>query len=110
MGGGAGLGFKERPALGFTGANTTPLGGGEGSASSQDVTPLSEQYKYDKKHKEGMARPGTDRISAIKKAYKNQFMSNFRSAESEAGYRPNAKIIQEDPAPPGTSRRKSRWE
>ena len=108
--GGAGLGFKERPALGFTGANAVSLG--ERSASSHDSTPLSEQYKYDKKHKEGMAKPGTDRISAIKKAYKNQFMSNFRSAESEeAGYNPNAKIIQEEPAPPGTSRRKkSRWE
>ena len=59
-----------------------------------------------------MARPGTDRISAIKKAYKNQFMSNFKSAESEeAGYNPNARIIQDEPAPPGTGRRKkSRWE
>ena len=54
--GGAGLGFKERPALGFSGggrggggqgsANNTPLGvrgGGEGAASSYDNTPLSEQ-------------------------------------------------------------------
>ena len=101
--GGAGLGFKERPALGMS---------SEGSASSHDNTPLSEQYKYDKKHKEGMARPGTDRLSAIKQAYKHQFMSNFKSAQSEeAGYNPNSKIIQEEPQPPGTSRRKkSRWE
>ena len=45
-------------------ANFTKLGGE--SASSQDSTSLSEQYKYDKKHKEGMARPGTDRLSAVK--------------------------------------------
>ena len=44
--GGAGLGFKERPALGY-----------DGPASSHDNTPLSEQYKYDKKHKEGLAKP-----------------------------------------------------
>ena len=75
-------------------------------------TPLSEQYKYDKKHKEGMARPGTDRLSAIKQAYKHQFMSNFKSAQTEeGGYNPNSKIIHEEPQPPGTSRRKkSRWE
>ena len=100
--GGAGLGFKDRPALGYS-----------APASSQDKTSLSEQFQYDKKHKEGMARPGTNRISAIKQAYKNQFMSNFKSAESEeAGYNPNAKIIQEEPPlPPGEKRRKkSRWE
>ena len=45
-------------------ANFTKLGGE--SASAQDSTSLSEQYKYDKKHKEGMARPGTDRLSAVK--------------------------------------------
>ena len=45
--GGAGLGFKERPALGY-----------DGPANSSDNTPLSEQYKYDKKHKEGLAKPG----------------------------------------------------
>ena len=46
-------------------------------------------------------------------AYKRQFMSNFQSAQSEdAGFNPNSKIIQqEEPAPPGTARRKkSRWE
>ena len=105
--GGAGLGFKERPALGYSGGSSEG-----GSASSQDKTTLSEQYKYDKKHKEGLARPGTDRLSAIKQAYKHQFMSNFKSAQTEeGGYNPNSKIIQEEPAPPGTSRRKkSRWE
>ena len=99
--GGAGLGFKDRPALGYS-----------APASSQDKTSLSEQFQYDRKHKEGMAKPGTNRISAIKQAYKNQFMSNFKSAESEeAGYNPNAKIIQEEPQPPGEKRRKkSRWE
>ena len=99
--GGAGLGFKDRPALGYS-----------GSASSQDDTSLSEQFKYDKKHKEGMAKAGTNRLSAIKQAYKHQFMSNFKSAQTEeGGYNPNSKIIQEEPAPPGTSRRKkSRWE
>ena len=101
--GGAGLGFKDRPALGYS-----------GPASSQDTTSLSEQYKYDKKHKEGMAKAGagTNRLSAIKQAYKNQFMSNFKSAQSEeAGYNPNAKIIQEEPLPPGEKRRKkTRWE
>ena len=66
--GGAGLGFKDRPALGYS-----------APASSQDKTSLSEQFQYDKKHKEGMAKPGTNRISAIKQAYKNQFMSNFKS-------------------------------
>merc|ERR1719410_199203 len=105
--GGAGLGFKERPALGWSGggggdnANFTKLGGEP--ASAQDSTSLSEQYKYDKKHKEGMARPGTDRLSAVKQAYKRQFMSNFQSAQSEdAGFNPNSKIIQQqEPPPPG---------
>merc|ERR1719208_752103 len=39
--GGAGLGFKERPALGY-----------ENSSNKDDAT-ISEQFKYDKKHKEG---------------------------------------------------------
>ena len=99
--GGAGLGFKERPALGY-----------DGPASSSDNTAISEQYKYDKKHKEGMAKPGTDRLSAVKQAYKRQFMSNFKSAQTEeGGYNPNSKIIHEEPQPPGTGRKKkSRWE
>ena len=50
--GGAGLGFKDRPALGYS-----------GSASSQDDTSLSEQFKYDKKHKEGMAKAGSNASS-----------------------------------------------
>jgi len=108
--GGAGLGFKERPALGYSGP---PAPGSGEAASSQDTTSLSEQYKYDKKHKEGMARPGTDRLSAVKQAYKRQFMSNFKSAQSdEAGFNPNSKIIHEEPPPPpGAGRKKkSRWE
>ena len=60
-----------------------------------------------------MARPGTDRLSAVKQAYKRQFMSNFKSAQSdEAGFNPNSKIIHEEPPPPpGAGRKKkSRWE
>jgi hypothetical protein len=54
-----------------------------------------------------MARPGTDRLAAVKQAYKNQFMSNFRAAQSEdAGYNPNAKIIQ----PKAPRKRPSRWD
>ena len=52
--GGAGLGFKERPALGYE------------NSSNKDDTTISEQFKYDKKHKEGMAKPGTDRLAAVK--------------------------------------------
>ena len=56
--GGAGLGYKERPALGW----------GGGSSSNKDDTPISEQFKFDKKHKQGMAapKPGTDRLAAVK--------------------------------------------
>jgi superfamily II DNA/RNA helicase len=52
--GGTGLGFKERPALGHHG------GGGAGQTS------VGEQFRYDKKKGEGMAKPGTDRIAAVK--------------------------------------------
>ena len=73
----------------------------------QDDTSISTQYAYDKKQKDGMARPGTDRIAAVKQAYKNQFLSNFRAAESEeAGYNPNARIIE----PKKARKRPSRWE
>ena len=56
--GGAGLGFKERPALGW----------GGGSSDSKDDTSISEQYRYDKKHKQGLAvqKSGTDRLAAVK--------------------------------------------
>ena len=58
----------------------------------QDETSIATQYAYDKKKNEGMARPGTDRLAAVKQAYKNQFLSNFKAAESqEAGYNPNAR-------------------
>jgi len=94
--GGAGLGFRDRPAIGY-----------ESSASSQDETSISSQFAYDRKKSEGMARPGTDRLAAVKQAYKNQFMSNFKAAESvEAGYNPNAKIIQEKKP----RKRPSRWD
>jgi hypothetical protein len=42
----------------------------------------------------------------VKQAYKNQFMSNFRAAQTDdAAYNPNATIIQ--PKPP--RKRPSRW-
>ena len=53
-----------------------------------------------------MARPGTDRLAAVKQAYKNQFMSNFKAAETEeAGFNPNSRIIPEKKA----RKRPSRW-
>jgi len=96
--GGAGLGFKERPALGW----------GGGSSSNKDDTPISEQFKFDKKHKQGMAvpKPGTDRLAAVKQAYKNQFMSGFKAASTEeGGYNPNARIIMEEKK----RKKPSRW-
>jgi superfamily II DNA/RNA helicase len=66
--GGAGLGFKERPALGWGGGGGGG-GAGGGSSSNKDDTTISEQFRYDKKHKQGMAVPkqgGTDRLSAVK--------------------------------------------
>jgi len=94
--GGTGLGFRERPAIGY-----------DGASSSQDTTSLSSQFAYDKKKKEGMARPGTDRLATVKMAYKNQFMSNFKAAETEeAGYNPNARIIEEKKP----RKRPSRWD
>jgi len=93
--GGAGLGFRERPAIGY-----------EESSSSQDKTSISSQFSYDRKKNEGMARPGTDRLAAVKQAYKNQFMSNFKAAETEeAGFNPNSRIIPEKKA----RKRPSRW-
>lgn len=92
--GGAGLGFKERPALGY------------GSSDNKDDTPISEQFKYDRKHKQGMAKPGTDRLAAVKQAYKNQFMSGFKAAETdEGGFNPNARIIVEEKK----RKKPSRW-
>lgn len=74
--------------------------------SIQDETPISEQFAYDRKRSEGLARPGTDRLAAVKMAYKNQFMSNFRAAESsEAGYNPNSRLIEEKKP----RKRPSRW-
>lgn len=103
--GGAGLGYKERPALGWSGGG----GGGEGgAASTTDETSVGEQYKYDKKHKQGMAKPGTDRLAAVRQAYKNQFMSGFRPAETEeASFCPNARVIGQEPT--RKSGKKSRW-
>ena len=72
----------------------------------QDDTSIATQYAYDKKKSEGMAKQGTDRLGAVKKAYQNQFMSNFRPAQSsEAGYNPNSKFIEEKKA----RKRPSRW-
>ena len=72
----------------------------------QDETSISSQFAYDKKKEEGLARPGTDRLAAVKQAYKNQFMSNFRAAQTDdAGYNPNATIIQ----PKLSRKRPSRW-
>merc|ERR1712004_536485 len=65
--GGIGLGFKERPAI-------------EGPGTSCIETNLSEQFKYDKKKGEGMAKPGVNRMAAVKQAYKHQFMSGFKPA------------------------------
>jgi len=96
--GGAGLGYKERPAIGW----------GGGSSESKDETSISEQYRYDKKHKQGLAvqKSGTDRLAAVKQAYKNQFMSGFKAAETdEGGYNPNARIIEEK-----KRKKPSRWE
>ena len=74
--------------------------------ANQDETPISEQFAYDRKRSEGFARPGTDRLAAVKMAYKNQFMSNFRAAESsEAGYNPNSRLIEEKKP----RKRPSRW-
>jgi hypothetical protein len=72
----------------------------------QEETSISSQFAYDKKKGEGLARPGTDRLAAVKQAYKNQFMSNFRAAQTEdAGFCPNAKIIE----PKAPRKRPSRW-
>jgi len=98
--GGVGLGYKERGAIGFGG------GGGGGGAGE---TSVSEQFKYDKKRGEGMAKPGTDRLAAVKQAYKNQFMTGFKAAETdEGGYKPNARIIDEERKRKDGKR--SRWE
>ena len=77
--GGAGLGYKERPALGSRG----------GSSSNNDDTLNCEQFQFDKKHKQGLAvpvpmpKPGTDRLVA-----------GFKAASTEEGeYNLNARII-----------------
>merc|ERR1712037_752775 len=81
--GGTGLGFKERPAIGFEGGGR---GGGGG----------------------GMAKPGVNRMAAVKQAYKHQFMSGFKAAETDEGsFNPNAKIIEEKKRKDG---KRSRWE
>jgi len=93
--GGIGLGFKERPAI-------------EGPGTSCIETNLSEQFKYDKKKGEGMAKPGVNRMAAVKQAYKHQFMSGFKPAETDEGsFNPNAKIIEEKKRKDG---KRSRWE
>jgi len=107
--GGAGLGFKERPALGWSGGGGGGRGGGGGSSNNKDDTTISEQFRFDKKHKQGMAvqKQGTDRLAAVKQAYKNQFMSGFKAAETdEGGYNPNARIIEEQKK----RKKPSRWE
>jgi len=96
--GGAGLGYRDRPAIGYD------------PSSNEDSTSIATQYAFDKKRKEGLARAssggGTDRLGAVKQAYKNQFMSNFRAAESsEAGYNPNSRLIEEKKP----RKRPSRW-
>jgi len=104
--GGAGLGYRERPALGY-------------SPQVQDQTSLSEQFAYDRRKEvsngvsntagvsAGGSGPGTDRLSAVRKAFKNQFQSNFKAAATEeGGYNPNARLIEEKKE----RKRPSRWE
>jgi len=98
--GGAGLGYRERPQIAFN-----PQGG--------EQTSLAEQFAYDRKNKKEDSNgasntgPGTDRLSAVKKAFKSQFTSNFKAAETdEGGYNPNARLIEEKKE----RKRPSRWE
>jgi len=55
-----------------------------------------------------MAKPGVNRMAAVKQAYKHQFMSGFKPAETDEGsFNPNAKIIEEKKRKDG---KRSRWE
>lgn len=63
---GRGLGYKERPGLGSS-DNQTNSGSGMVSSSIADLIP-----------KPVRTGPGTDRLSAMKAAFRSQYMSQVR--------------------------------
>ncbi|XP_065338864.1 ATP-dependent RNA helicase DDX42 [Cloeon dipterum] len=96
--GGKGLGFKERPA------------GGSGGSSFTFQPKESQSEKISKS-----AGPGTDRLSAMRNAFKQQYQSQFK-ASNDVSWKQN--LQHNEPSSSagssggsgGEKRKKSRWQ
>ncbi|KAK0165929.1 hypothetical protein PV328_004405 [Microctonus aethiopoides] len=92
--GGAGLGFRERPDIKLNHSD----GGGDGVGSStQSTKDISEVVK--KIERQG---PGSDRLSAMKAAFKSQYSSQFRASSDhtwEQTIQPPS-VVMPPPPPP----------
>lgn len=97
VGGGAGLGFRERPGLGRPQANSS---GYMQSfvASSSDPKPISQP---------------TNRLEALKSAFKSQYSSQFKTSSDKTWETPTAPHFVKPSAPEDSSdqqkKKKSRW-
>jgi ATP-dependent RNA helicase DDX42 len=93
--GGAGLGFKERPS--------SSLGGSSGASSSYTKSFVSASGE----------NKSTNRLEALKNAFKSQYSSNFKTSSDKTWETP-AFVRPEDPDDDGgddtaNKKKKSRW-
>jgi ATP-dependent RNA helicase DDX42 len=93
--GGRSLGYKERPGLGCS--NTTPL---MTSSATADLPQLAR------------AGPQSDRLSAMRAAFKAQYQSQFCSASSSSSLKTSTVIEKQkqEAEAPQKHRKKSRWD
>lgn len=94
--GGKGLGFRERPGLGSSEAS------GPSSCDFSDIV----------KSIPPRTGPGSDRLSAVKAAFKAQYMSQFTASEDHTWEQTleNPSGAQKPAAPAKKRERKSRWD
>lgn len=99
VGGGAGLGFRERPGLGRPQASSS--GYMQSFVSSSDSKPISQP---------------TNRLEALKSAFKNQYASQFKTSTDKTWETPTVpKMNFVAPSAPDSSsndqqkKKKSRW-
>ncbi|XP_017886041.1 ATP-dependent RNA helicase DDX42 [Ceratina calcarata] len=92
--GGAGLGFRGRPEA--SSASSTSSSGGSSSQGSKDI---SEVVKKLERH-----GPGSDRLSAMKAAFRSQYNSQFRASSDHTWEqtitRPSVIMPPPPPVPP----------
>lgn len=126
--GGRGLGYRERPGLAApsepTESASTTLGGTYGAAAAE-AAPGPEAGQADTHAPSGRG-PASERLSAMKSAFKTQYMSTFTAAKDTSWQKTNypgfvsgggGSEDQPPPAAPPQSgegepkrRKKSRWE